>query len=153
MRQSSETHKNLTEHFAGSQINMLTPRQRAEVRKVSKEESDDNGIVKWPKRGYEPRSWRNQLRWLTQTGASRKKLPPVSRFCLILKGDADKDMGQMGIVSRQTKCMVAIVWKDAKNGRVQEKLKQPDLLIQLEDGLRVEQDVDRMLWVVRQREM
>jgi hypothetical protein len=153
MLQSSETHKNLTETFAGSQINLLTPRQRAEVGIVSEEELDDDGIVERPKHGYEPRSWRNWLQWLTQTGASRKKLPPVGQFCLILKGDADKNMGQMGIVLRQTKCMVAIVWKDAKNGRVQEKLKQPDSLIQLEDGLRVVQDADGMLWVVRQREM
>jgi hypothetical protein len=58
----------------------------------------------------------------------------------------------MGIVSRQTKCMVAIVWKAAKNGRVQEKLKRPDSLIQLEDGLRVEQDADGMLWVVYDKE-
>jgi hypothetical protein len=121
---------------------MLTPRQRAEVGVVSDEESDEDGIVERPKCAYEPRSWRNRLRWLTQTGASQKKLPPVGRFCLILKGDADKDMGRMGIVSRQTKCMVAIVWKDEKNGRVQEKLKRPDLLIQL-----------NALGCVRQREM
>jgi hypothetical protein len=56
--------------FAGSQINMLTPRQRAEVGVVSEEESDDDGIVERPKRAYEPHSWRNRLRWLTQTGAS-----------------------------------------------------------------------------------
>jgi hypothetical protein len=133
-------------------MNMLTPRQRAEVGVVSEEQSDEDGIVKRPKRTYEPHSWRNQLRWLTQTGASQKKLPPVGRFCLILKGDVEKDMGQMGIVSRQTKCMVAIVWKDAKNGRVQEKLKRPDSLIQLEDVLRVKQDADRMLWVVYDKE-
>jgi hypothetical protein len=48
--------------------------------------------------------------------------------------------------------MVAIVWKAAKNGRVQEKLKRPDSLIQLEDGLRVEQDADGMLWVVYDKE-
>jgi hypothetical protein len=100
--------------FAGSQVKMLTPKQRADVGVVSEEESDDDGMVERPKRAYEPRSWKNRLRWLTQTGASRKKLPPVGRFCLILKGDTSKDMGRMGIVSRQTKCMVAIVWKDAK---------------------------------------
>jgi hypothetical protein len=71
----------------------------------------------------------------------------------ILKGDADKDVGRMGIVSRQTRCMVAIVWKDAKSGKTHERLKQPKSLIQLEDGLIAEQDVDGMLWVVRQREM
>jgi hypothetical protein len=62
-------------------------------------------------------------------------------------------VGRMGLVSRQTKCMVAIVWKDAKSGKTREKLKQPESLIQLEDGLIVEQDGDGMLWVVRQREV
>ena len=58
---------------------MLTPKQRADVGVVSEEESDDDGMVERPKRAYEPRSWKNRLRWLTQTGASRKKLPPAGR--------------------------------------------------------------------------
>ena len=90
--------------------------------------------------------------WLTQTGRNGNKRPPVGRFCLILRGDADKDVGRMGIVSRQTKCMVAVVWRDGRSGKTQEKLKRPKSLIQLEDGLRVEQDGDGMLWIVRQRE-
>jgi hypothetical protein len=73
-------------------------------------------------------------------GIKRKETPPVGRFCLILKGDANKDMGRMGIVSRQTKCMVAILWKDGKSEKTQERLKQPEPLVQLEDGLIVEQD-------------
>jgi hypothetical protein len=132
---------------------MLTPRQKADVGLVSEEESDDDRADARLRRTYQPRSWKNRLRWLTRTGLNGNKLPPVGRFCLILKGDADKDVGRMGLVSRQTKCMVAIVWKDAKSGKTREKLKQPESLIQLEDGLIVEQDGDGMLWVVRQREV
>ena len=36
--------------------------------------------------------------------------------------------------------MVSIVWKDEATGLTREKLKHPDLLVQLEEGLEVEQD-------------
>ena len=55
----------------------------------------------------------------------------------------------MGLVTRQTKSMVAVVWKIAETGATAEKLKHPESLIQLEEGLIVEQDSDRMIWVVR----
>jgi hypothetical protein len=55
----------------------------------------------------------------------------------------------MGIVGHQTKCMVTIVWKDEDTGTTKERVKRPDSLIQLEDGLRIDQDSKGMLWVVR----
>jgi hypothetical protein len=45
--------------------------------------------------------------------------------------------------------MVSVVWKEETSGRTHEKLKHPESLIQLEDGLRVVQDADGMLWIVR----
>jgi hypothetical protein len=48
----------------------------------------------------------------------------------MMKGDAKKDLGWMGIVSRLTKCMASIVCKDEMTGRMQEKLKHPESLIQ-----------------------
>jgi hypothetical protein len=57
----------------------------------------------------------------------------------------------MVVVVRQTKCMVAVVWKDEGSGDTREKLKHPESLIQLEDGLVLEQDTDGMLWVVREK--
>jgi hypothetical protein len=47
--------------------------------------------------------------------------------------------------------MVLIVWKDEETGKTREKLKRPESLVQLEDGLGIEQDTDGMLWVVRVR--
>ena len=55
----------------------------------------------------------------------------------------------MGVVNRQTKCMVSIIWRDEMTGETREKLKHPNSLIQLEEGLTMEQDADGMLWVVR----
>jgi hypothetical protein len=66
-----------------------------------------------------------------------------------LKGDADRDLGRMGIVRQQTKCMVTIVWKDEVTGATKERLNPPNSLIQLEEGLRINQDSNGMLWVVR----
>jgi hypothetical protein len=89
---------------------------------------------------------------LSQTGVNgNKRLPDGQLYLIMNKGDANQDLlGQMGLVSRQTKCMVLVlVWKDKMTGMMQEKLKYPESLIQLEDGLRGEQDTDGMLWVVR----
>lgn len=118
--------------------------------------SEDDGDAEDPpgrrsKRGYRSRNWLKRVAWLTRTGRNGSKRPPVGRICLVLKGDMDKDLGRMGVVSRQTKSMVSIVWKDEETGQTCEKLKQPESLVQLEDGLGVEQDTDGMLWVVRIR--
>jgi hypothetical protein len=132
---------------------MRTPEnQGTELGVISDEEPEENGLQRRRRRTYRSRNWVSRVPWLTRTGVNGKKLPPVGRFCLILKGDADKDVGRMGMVTRQTKSMVSIVWKDELTGRVREKLKHPESLIQLEEGLRVEQDADGMLWVVRDRE-
>jgi hypothetical protein len=62
----------------------------------------------------------------------------------------DKDLGRMGVVSQQTKSKVSIVWKEERTGRTLKRLKHPESLIQLEDGLKVVQDTEGMLWVVRE---
>jgi hypothetical protein len=45
--------------------------------------------------------------------------------------------------------MVAVVWKDEVSGRTHEKLKHPESLIQLGEGLKVKQDKDGMMWVMQ----
>ena len=55
----------------------------------------------------------------------------------------------MGLVVQQTKSMVAIMWRNAATGAKKEKRKRPDSLIQLEEGLVVEQDTNGMIWIVR----
>jgi hypothetical protein len=42
--------------------------------------------------------------------------------------------------------MVAVLWRDALTGITKEKRKRPGSLIQLEEGLVVEQDADGMIW-------
>jgi hypothetical protein len=65
----------------------------------------------------------------------------------------DEDLGQMVMVVRQTKSMVGVRWKDELTGEPRaEKLKRPESLIQLEDGLVLEHDAHGMLWIQREKE-
>jgi hypothetical protein len=60
----------------------------------------------------------------------------------------------MVMVVRQTKKMVVVQWKDAVSGEPStEKLKRPESLIQVEDGLVLEYDARGMLWIQREREV
>jgi hypothetical protein len=122
---------------------------------VSEEEndsgSDEETVLIRTKRSYRSRNWLKWIPRLARTGRNGTKRPPVGRVCLVLKGDAEVDVGKMVVVVRQTKCMVAVVWKDEGSGDTREKLKHPESLIQLEDGLVLEQDTDGMLWVVREK--
>jgi hypothetical protein len=129
---------------------MRTPENiRSDVGVISEDEDEEEEPIMRLTRPYRSRNWLMRIPWLTRTGVNGKRRPPVGRLCLILKGDAEKDLGRMCVVSRQTKCMVSVVWKEETSGRTHEKLKHPESLIQLEDGLRVVQDADGMLWIVR----
>ena len=132
---------------------MRTPENiRSDVGVISEDEDEEEEPIMRLTRPYRSRNWLMRIPWLTRTGVNGKRRPPVGRLCLILKGDAEKDLGRMCVVSRQTKCMVSVVWKEETSGRTHEKLKHPESLIQLEDGLRVVQDADGMLWIVRSGE-
>jgi hypothetical protein len=55
----------------------------------------------------------------------------------VLKGGADKDVGQVALVTHQTKSMVSVVWRDEVTGATEEKLKHPESLVQLESDLKM----------------
>jgi hypothetical protein len=59
----------------------------------------------------------------------------------------------MVMVVRQTKCMVVVQGRDEITGEPSsERLKHPELLVQLKDGLVVHQDAQGMLWIQQSRE-
>jgi hypothetical protein len=90
---------------------------------------------------------------LTRTGKNGNERPPVGQCCLVLGGDGN-EVGRMVMVVRQTKKMVVVQWKDAVSGEPStEKLKRPESLIQVEDGLVLEYDARGMLWIQREREV
>ena len=94
-------------------LEMQTPEQQSLILGiVSDEESEDDEPEKRLRRAYQPSHWKSWLFWLTQTGMNGKKLPPVGRCGLILKGEADRDLDWMAVlVSQQTRCMAAVVWR------------------------------------------
>lgn len=131
---------------------MRTPEnQQNDVGVVSEGEEEDE-LGPRQRQAYRSQDWLSRVPWLTRTGVNGRKRPPVGRTCLILKGNAAQDLGRMCVVSRQTASMVEVVWKDERTGRTHEKMKQPESLIQLEDGLELAQDADGMLWVRRRQD-
>jgi hypothetical protein len=80
-------------------------------------------------------SWKvrlaGRLRRLTRVGRAGSELPPVGQACLILHG-------------------VEGVAYQERNGRRGEKLKHPNSLVLLEDGLEIAQDEQGFVWVQRE---
>jgi hypothetical protein len=70
-----------------------------------------------------------------------------------LQGNSKQDLGRMVMVVRRTRYMVGVIWQDELMGEPSsEKLKRPELLIQLKDGLVLEHDAQGMLWIQQERE-
>jgi hypothetical protein len=129
----------------------------SERHNVISEDDEDNreshGTREDPRHHYRSRNWLSRFWQITRTGRNADRRPPVGRCCFVLRGDPDQDLGRMVMVVRQTKCMVVVRWKDEHSGEPSvEKLKHPGSLVQLEDGLEVQQDAQGMLWIQRERE-
>jgi hypothetical protein len=95
------------------------------------------------KQRYEPRaSWGarmvSRLRNLTRVGKAGSELPQVGQVCLVLHGIEGRDLGQQAVVTSHTR------------GRQVEKLKHPNALVLLEDGLGMAQDERGFVWVKRE---
>jgi hypothetical protein len=98
-------------------------------------------------------SWKmrlaGRLRRLTRVGRAGSELPPVGQACLILHGVEGRDLGQQAVVTAQTKARVRVAYQE-RNGRRGEKLKHPNSLVLLEDGLEIAQDEQGFVWVQRE---
>jgi hypothetical protein len=106
-----------------------------------------------PRHHYRSRNWLTRFRRVSQTGRNANRRPPVGRCCLVLRGDVDQDVGKMVMVVRQTGSMVTVRWKNELTGEPSsEKMKRPESLIQLEEGLVVAQDAHGMLWIQHEQE-
>jgi hypothetical protein len=106
------------------------------------------------KQRYEPRaSWGARmvarLRNLTRVGKAGSELPQVGQVCLVLHGIEGRDLGQQAVVTSHTRARVRIAYRD-QDGRQVEKLKHPNALVLLEDGLGMAQDERGFVWVKRE---
>ena len=101
------------------------------------------------------RSWRarfakNVLR-LARVGRAGSELPHIGQVCLILHGVEGRDQGQQAVVTAQTKARVWVAYRE-RNGRQGEKLKHPNSLVLLEEGLGISQDKRGFVWIKRETE-
>jgi hypothetical protein len=95
-----------------------------------------------------PGSERAMLVWLRdrvrrlpgtrQSDGTRGKMPLGARV-LVLKGDADKDLGQVAIINRFAGSLVEISYR-GRTGNVETRRKQVSSLIRLQEGLELVMD-------------
>jgi hypothetical protein len=116
-------------------------------RNVTDDEGSGDETVEW----VAQQRWRERLRtgfrYLLRMGPRGNALPLVGDHCLVLTGKAGDDIGQMGRVTDVKAVMVEIGYRSQKSGKIVYKHKKPSSLVMLEDGLRLEQDVNGMVWI------
>jgi hypothetical protein len=87
----------------------------------------------------ERRAWqerlRRGLRYMTHHGPRGNMMPAVGTHCIIMVGDARRDLGQMARINDRKAKMVEVIYRGAKNRRMEHKMKRPSSLVMLEDGL------------------
>jgi hypothetical protein len=93
------------------------------------------------------RQWRKILCKLTRTQARGNVQPQIGQTCLIVKGTAGQDEGQMGIVTNVTRVRVDVTFIPKSGVGTVTKSKQPSSLIFLATGLTIVQDEYGSVWV------
>ena len=95
--------------------------------------------------------WRERLKRLTRVGIRVDTRPPVGQLCLVMVGKMEQGQGQVGIVTRQTACMVELTMcAGGGEGHTVAHLKRPSSLIFLEQGLVLVQDENGSVWLRHQ---
>ena len=88
-----------------------------------------------------------RLRRLTRVGIRGNTRPSVGQLCLVMVGRAEHDQGQMGIVSRQTACMVEVSNRAKDGTHAVSHLKRPSSLVVLEPGLVLIHEKNGSVWI------
>jgi hypothetical protein len=73
--------------------------------------------------------------------------PKLGQMCLIMKGKAGCDEGQLGIVSDRTSAMVRVTYAKDRHGEQTSKLKRPSSLIMVDSRLTLIQEKDGTIWL------
>ena len=99
------------------------------------------------------RGWRDKLALLTRVGTRGNTRPKLGQMCLTMVGKVNEDLGQIGVVTSVTPCMVAVTSLRANGEDTVSRLKRPSSLILLETGLTLVQDSDGSIWIRSIRKM
>jgi hypothetical protein len=102
------------------------------------------GRVAWQERLHK------NIRQLTRMEPRGNSLPKVGTHCIVMVGNVTQDVGPMAQVTKLTKKMVEVKYRDARNGRLEHKMKRPSLLIMLETGSMMVQDAQGTVWICAQ---
>ena len=131
----------------------MTPFIQSEV-VVTDAEDDDSYERPRSVRPIVPRTGQLLIRHLRNTLAQFVRLhpsgnvrPKIGQTCLIMRGKAGVDEGQVGIVSDTTASMVWVTFLSDHQGKQSSKLKRPSSLIMLDSRSIVSQDRDGTRWI------
>jgi hypothetical protein len=91
--------------------------------------------------------WLQALGQLTRTTVRGNVQPKVGQMCIIMKGVAGQDEGQMCVVTSTSKVMVGVAFVHQDGVKTITKSKQPRSLLFLEPGLVLTQDLNGSVWV------
>ena len=140
-----------------SQTEQMSPREVRSGICVSDEESGEEqelspiqekpSVIPFWKRRVGKSSWRERINHLPRVGIRGNVRPSVGQLCLVMTGKVDQDHGQVGIVTRQTSCMVEVTMRPSKGDRTVDFLKRPSSLILLAAGLFLVQEKDGSVWI------
>ena len=116
----------------------------------SKKQQMEKGMAPMMKRGQSGRMktrWLHVLGQLSRTTLRGNVQPAIGQQCIVMKGVAGQDEGQMGVVTNRSRVMVEVTVAHHTGKGTVTKRKQPSSLIMLEPGLGLVQDVDGTVWV------
>jgi hypothetical protein len=124
----------------------VSDEESEEEQEVSSQQKKPSMIPFWKKQGRKP-LWHERLKQLTRVGMRGNTRPPVGQLCLVMTGKVDQDQGQVGIVTRQTSCMVEIAIRPTVGDLSMTVLKRPSSLIMLGPGLILIQEKNGSVWI------
>jgi hypothetical protein len=101
----------------------------------------------WAKRTVFGTQIKEKARRLFQARPRGNKQPKLGQMCLVMKGEAGGDEGQMALVSERTPAMVRVTYVCNKHGLTKTKLKHPSSLVMLDPGVTLVQDNDGTMWI------
>ena len=135
----------------------MTPHLTRNVRLVSdddEEEEDSQALrnekaykASCPEKRKFSKRWREKLALLTRVGPRGNSRPQLGQMCLTMVGKVNDDLGQIGVVTSVTPCMVSITSLRKDGITTATRLKRPSSLILLEAGLTVVQEKDGSIWI------
>jgi hypothetical protein len=104
-------------------------------------------IVKKCQRSKMKMRWEYLLGQLSRTTLRGNVQPAIGQQCIIMKGIAGQDEGQMGVITSRSRVMVDVTFAHPTGKGTQTRKKQPCSLVLLEPGLCLVQDSNGSVWV------